>query len=915
MPQLPSQQPSQPHLSRQASLKRPINNHASALPQYAEYVVETPVSGVAPTIPLQEMEYEDHIFFDPVAFRYLEEEPYVRVISRREYLFGYEVYLVEQWAVNRLKPTFIICTYTGDSTHRITVSFLRIPKNPALWSKRLSVYLKEVTRLARPKTTAQGTLMITNLSSFPSNLTVIPIPGGDFKPHRSNFIVNFNLKRLACSVRSITLITPTDTAQQKFHSLFLTSPRNNFSESVTELVRLCQVALVLFDLLKARYADGLLCDLTEKALKEFWSEFGVDYYNHEPLDGVLGPTTVAALLGLLLGARNRLSLCGAPVPKDAFELNGMTKGIHNFQRSQRLTPRSGRLDRQTLDRLHKLTNGNQGKGPDIFAVPRAIKSTVVDLSQRATGAGGTGKEEPGAPETTDMERFRAQVSGEQGKWLWFGKPKKPTIGPHSNQPSRKSSFENHRNTSVSDDEGGGSVISGFGRSETTESVPQFHMPPGTTFGSIDSGRSEAFRDVRDGRDSRDGRESRDTYHLQNTPTKDTTSSLSAISKDHQSPITPPSKDGKEKETVSSDLRKAVLGIKGRIKDATQDLKHHTDSLRRGHQRQNTKDAIPTFDISAPASPVLPVLAQGMGGRASEAIWQSQNMPDMTGKLPNPGTGSSSQEPSIRFPAPIPESTPFPTSHSAPTTQPSTAIGPPPGWGAPTVMVGGNGVSFSSCHPYPPQAVSLPSSPLPEHHDQHPSPAPTHTSYHQYHEPPHARIRRKSCSHLQPISHHESWYPHRLSFSLAEDAILTWTPSFSPPDSPVLDTLDIPEVLGVVEFSQAHIKALDNRLEVITANVVEFERILGEKEDRVGRLRREQREKLEGERERVKDEITEAEVLGARMQYELGVVRGKLLDLEESVVNLEKWVGEVEEAVAGVEEGEGGSRRGWWGWWR
>ncbi|KAI5798702.1 hypothetical protein FPQ18DRAFT_420669 [Pyronema domesticum] len=821
-----------------------------------------------------------------VAFRYLEEEPYVRVISRREYLFGYEVYLVEQWAVNRLKPTFIICTYTGDSSHRITVSFLRIPKNPALWSKRLSVYLKEVTRLARPKTTDQGTLMITNLSSFPSTLTVIPIPGGDFKHHRSNFIINSNLKRLACSVRSITLTTPTDTAQQKFHSLFLTSPRNNFYESVTELVRVCQVALVLFDLLKARYADGLLCDPTEKALKEFWSEFGVDYYNHEPLDGILGPTTVAALLGLLLGARNRLSLCGAPVPKDAFELGGMTKGIHNFQRSQRLSPRSGRLDRQTLDRLHKLTNGNQGKGPDIFAVPRAIKSTVVDLSQRATGAGGTGKEEPGAPETTDMERFRTQVSGEQGKWLWFGKAKKPTIGTHSNQPSRKSSFENHRRQSISDDEGGGSVISGFGRSETTEKMEEMAETAATA------------------------RESRDIHNVQNTPSKDTTSTLSTILKDspYPNPPTPsPSKDAKEKETVSSDLRKAVLGIKGRIKDATQDLKHHTDSLRRGHQRQNTKDAIPTL-ISVRLRPRC-CLKGKLAGTGSGPPAQ-ENQSRVTGLEGSIAAGSSGLQ-----------------THSAPSTQPSTATGPgpAPGWGAPMVMVGGNGVSFSSCHPSypnPPHAASLPPSPRPDNIDVHNpypnhSPAPTQEEWQEYQEPPHVRVRRKSASALQTTQHHDSWYPHRLSFSLAEDAVLTWTPSFSPPDSPLLlATVSGPEIQDAVHFSSSHLNSLESRLDVISTNVTKFEGILAEKEDRMGRLEREQKERLEGERERVRDAITEAGVLGARMQYELGVVRGKLLDLEESVVNLEKWVGEVEEAVGGVEDGDAGGKGGrWWGWWR
>jgi hypothetical protein len=55
--------------------------------------------------------------------------------------------------------------------------------------------------------------------------------------------------------------------------------------------------------------------VTERAINDWWTELGTDFYNIEPSDGILGPTTVAALLGMLMGARNRLNAYGAPVAR------------------------------------------------------------------------------------------------------------------------------------------------------------------------------------------------------------------------------------------------------------------------------------------------------------------------------------------------------------------------------------------------------------------------------------------------------------------------------------------------------------------------------------------------------------------------------------------------------------------------
>ncbi|CAD6593115.1 MAG: hypothetical protein ASARMPRED_007073 [Alectoria sarmentosa] len=364
------------------------------------------------------------VFTDPAAFRYLEEDPSTMVLERRRRLTGYELYIVEQWACSRVHPTFVITTYTGLDQDSVVVGVLSVPTNEEAWSPRLRVYLKAITKYhARKKETPLGTLMVTNLSGFPSAMTVIAVPDGDLKKHREDFIVNENMKRMGCSGRvGLNLSPPVGATQAKFMQLYRTSDRIPLYNAVIELVKLCQVALLLFGKLAPEYADGLLCDVTEQAINDWWTELGTEYFNIDPSDGILGPTTVAALLGILMGARNRLNAAGAPVAKDVFDIVNTKRGIAHFQRSQKME-RTRRFDRQTLDRLHKLTaKAASGKG---WTVPRAVKSTAAELS----GKGGElvhGREKAGIAEmeTLDIETFVQMGSGERFKWLWYGKARK-----------------------------------------------------------------------------------------------------------------------------------------------------------------------------------------------------------------------------------------------------------------------------------------------------------------------------------------------------------------------------------------------------------------------------------------------------------------------------------------------------------
>ncbi|KUJ24571.1 uncharacterized protein LY89DRAFT_572193, partial [Mollisia scopiformis] len=422
---------------------------------------------------------------------YLEEDPSTVVIERLGKLTGYELYIVEQWSCSRVHPTFVITTYTGDPNHVVMVGVLGVPADEDLWSPRLRVYFKAISQYhARPKETPLGMLMVTNLSSFPSALTVIPVPDGDLRKHREDYIVNENLKRLGCSGRSgMSLSAPAGATQAKFFQLYKVSDRIPLYGAVIELVKLCQVALMIFGKLEQEYADGLLCDVTEKAVNDWWTEIGSEYYNVEPTDGILGPTTVSALLGMLMGARNRLNYYGAPVAKDAFDVYSLKRGIAYFQKSQKME-KTRRLDRHTLDRLHRVTaKAAAGEG---WAVPKAVKSTVAELS----GKGGemlgnmVGRDKAGIGdiETLDIDRFVSLVHGERSKWLWYGKPRRSgNVGVYG-----KSDPEGENLCFTKDDQGG--YIWSHNRSHSippedekeSPGVVYTNQPPGSATSMLDS---------------------------------------------------------------------------------------------------------------------------------------------------------------------------------------------------------------------------------------------------------------------------------------------------------------------------------------------------------------------------------------------------------------------------------------------
>jgi hypothetical protein len=725
---------------------------------------------------------------------------------------------------------------------------------------KLSIYFKEVMDNARRKETELGTMMVTNLSSFPSALTVVSVPGGDVTHHRTNFIVNEDLKRMGCSGRSgLSLTTPTDASQAKFQQLFRTSDRINFCDAVVKLVRLCQLALIVFDKLKLNYADGLLCDVTEKGIRDWWAEFGTDFYNIEPNDGILGPTTVAALLGMVLGTRSRLGLCGAPVPKDAFDIQQLEKAIAHFQRQQRLDrsghlERMGRLDRTTMDRLQRCTM-KSGQGADIFAVPRAIKSTVVDLSARAVGSS-SGSNDVAAVETVDIERFARHLSGESCKFLWQGKSRKPTslvaATAHSNTPSRRNSFDARRGSLSGDEES--SVISGI-VSRTTQ---DFESPTATGItGSMG-------------------------HHFQNLGSSSTFSSVET-----------------SRDATVSDLRKTVFkSMTGKMKDVASNISAGADYMRGrgGHQRMFTKDfniTIGEDDSSISVSPIVYQQQQQPPFHSSPALASNSGSAKVEGKAttvpPSPkrdgGVSGMHTESATSGSPPtlLVRISPLNERIVGDMSQTPGSLGVATAGTSAGSSVGDLGSVESNSTRVDPNEF----------------PRPT---------------RRRSFNDLQTRRHHhDAFFPNRLSFSLASEAVLTWNLPFEPPDRTLLADPVQQSCNEAIEWNKTQFSRLDNSFITLDTNVAQIQSVLDAKRLEVGRTKRDGHSVLDTEREKVRDAIREAEVLRARMQYEMGVVQSKLVDLEESVANLAKFVHEVESEVQALDDEEDVKKRGWFSW--
>ncbi|KAK9469824.1 hypothetical protein V1512DRAFT_257100 [Lipomyces arxii] len=341
---------------------------------------------------------------------------------------GYEVYLVEQWACARFLNSTITC-YTGNPEHQIKVGFLSVPKNRKQWSSHIRSFIEELSALnANLKQCGDlGTLYVTNLASFPSKFTLINVPDGDVWAHQDDFKIKENLRRMGCGGRAgITLNKPADASRDKFYQIYRVSDRVPFDDAVIDLVILIQIALHYFDLFQRHEIDGLFCNKTERAINNWWHDIGAAPVGSSSAptgasfafagtsENALGPTTVAAILGRVVGYRHRLNAAGAPVPKDPFDLDAFEFAISTFQRNVK-QERTGRFDKKTRERLSSITG--KISTSERFPLTKVVKTTVQDLSGIRTRLASD-------VETTDYDRFIENIYGKSLRYLWLGKTSK-----------------------------------------------------------------------------------------------------------------------------------------------------------------------------------------------------------------------------------------------------------------------------------------------------------------------------------------------------------------------------------------------------------------------------------------------------------------------------------------------------------
>lgn len=374
------------------------------------------------------------------------------VVQEAVEITGYELYIVEQWACER-KLNCVIISYTGNPHHTILANIVALPqkKQPDTnlddsdWNQKITspesvsspfelfpatacAYFEELyNNHAHPKTTEKGTIYVSNLSSFPSNLNLIPIPKGNLESVRALFAVNENIKRTGCGSRSVlTLSQPSVATEDKFRQLFKTNEKVPIEYAVRELILLLQISLFYFDLFNPQYIDGLLCNETLKATNHWWERYGIIHYHTRFSDRTyLSPQTVSGIIGLVNGARNRIAsvLGNSKTSKDPFDVEFFLMSLRQFQKHQHIF-RSSRLDTATMETLYLLTstkaasyNGNFGPsnaylpGGDFFGI---VKNTMKEVS---------GKPSAGLAdvETLDIGLMKTFLQGSRARYLWLGR--------------------------------------------------------------------------------------------------------------------------------------------------------------------------------------------------------------------------------------------------------------------------------------------------------------------------------------------------------------------------------------------------------------------------------------------------------------------------------------------------------------
>ncbi|KAG0098794.1 hypothetical protein BGZ93_010347 [Podila epicladia] len=320
----------------------------------------------------------------------------IRIESTDTTLEGYQIYLVEQWAIERNREVATAISFTGDPIHKIQVMVIVI-EHPDVYCQRLEkVFDKLRVAGARPKETPCGQLFVTNLSLFASSLNIVLVPqDGDFDLYQRRFYLNLNLRRMGCSGRSaLTSKSPSDAQREKFNQLYKIQDSGDFEETVIRLVEMVQNCLYIFGLFKLADVDGLLCNATEMGLDEFYTTFLSSKFqkplNHE---NTLDPNVLAGMFSKVSNIRGKLQ--------------------HLINNIKKPDLKACFLDSKTVDSINAAYQSSFN--PQGLKVHKVLKSKIEDFS------GMTVVNPEG--ETTDLEVFAKHIHTDSLKQVWRGKPK------------------------------------------------------------------------------------------------------------------------------------------------------------------------------------------------------------------------------------------------------------------------------------------------------------------------------------------------------------------------------------------------------------------------------------------------------------------------------------------------------------
>lgn len=357
---------------RQPPAPSPLDTHSS------NSITVNTADSVAPT----DHELISYIFPDFNAVRYFQKD-FVAMnefhLAEETECSGFEIYLVDQWIRSRKIGT-VVSAFNGNHESRVQVVKFTIIKKPSKqYPLRFQEYLNEVmlnhatfkkrdTAADAGQESAESELfvapeflLVTNISALPSNLNLISIPGGDTRAVEPIFLINSNLRKLNCGGRSLSLIADkvTDASEDKFRQMYrVYNASVPIKFAIRELVNLIQTCLFYFDLLDARYCDGLLCQKTEDAINNWWNLIGLPHFNTKPNSkaGVLPSRTVAAIISLTISVKMRLQMFGGcDVPKDPFDFENFMISIGQFQKQVKIDKKR-KLDLITLLKLFYFTN-------------------------------------------------------------------------------------------------------------------------------------------------------------------------------------------------------------------------------------------------------------------------------------------------------------------------------------------------------------------------------------------------------------------------------------------------------------------------------------------------------------------------------------------------------------------------------